>query len=90
MYTTILCLQILGRFFVIWVEWNTVYRANCLALGLVEMADTLSAKIGVYFVNLDALIDSIVGAHRLANVAVYAFISDEERHDASALPELAV
>jgi hypothetical protein len=61
-------------FLAVWVLGYAVYWANLLTLGLIEMADAFGAFIGVDFVDELALIDGIVGAFWLADVAINAFI----------------
>ena len=50
------------------------------ALRPLEMADTFGAEFGIYFVELDALIDRAVRAFRLADIAVDTLIGDQKGH----------
>ena len=65
------------------IERYAVHRADLHALGLVEMAHAFGAELRVYDVDLGALGDGAVGALRFANVAVDAFIGDDQGHDGS-------
>jgi hypothetical protein len=52
-------------------------RTHFDALRLIEMTDAFGAKFGINFVKLDALINCLVRAFRLANVAIDALIGDQ-------------
>jgi hypothetical protein len=58
------------------MQGNTVNGAYFAALRRIKMADALGAYSGINFVNLYPLVNSVVGAFRLTNVAVYALIGN--------------
>jgi len=45
------------------------------------MTHTFGTQRGVYFINFDALVDGLVGAFRLADIAVDALFGNGKRHD---------
>ena len=55
---------------------DAIHRANGHALRLIEMADAFCAQIGVDEVMLFAHADGLVGALRLADIAVDAVAGD--------------
>ena len=62
------------------MDWNTVHWAYQLALRLVVMADTLGAERRIDFVDFRAQRYRLVGALRLAQIAIDAAIGDRQRH----------
>ncbi len=67
-------------FYKLRVNWNAGYGADLHTLGLIEMAHALGAFMGINFVNFFAHVNSIVGALGLADVAVDAFIGNDQSH----------
>ena len=70
-------LQLFGGFAPGGIEGDAGDRADLLALRLIEVADAFGATIGVDLVNLRAHKNGVVGAFRLANVAVDAVIRNQ-------------
>ena len=70
--------QLLACFGMCGIQGNAVHRTHLLALGLVEMANTLGAQRGVDDVDLLSLRDSPVWAFRLADIAVDAIVGNDE------------
>jgi len=62
------------------VDWNTIDWTHLLALRHIKMAYTFGAFIGVDLINELALVNGIIGAFWLANIAIYALIGDHESH----------
>ena len=76
----ILFLQLLRRFRMLFIHQNAIYRTDLLALRLIIVAYALSTQIGIDFINFFALVNSIIRAFRLANIAVNALIGNKQRH----------
>ena len=72
--------QLILRFHVIRIVRNAIYRADFAALRRIEMPDAFGALVWIDDVSLFALRNRVVGAFRLANVAVDAFIGDHQGH----------
>ncbi len=64
------------------IDRNAVDRADLAALRRVEMADAFGAFRRVDHVDLRALRDRLIRAFGLADVAVDAFVGDDQRHRA--------
>ena len=80
----VLELQLAARFDEIRIDRDAVDRADLAALRLVEVADALGALRRVDHVDLGALRDRLVRALGLADVAVDAFVGDDQRHSVRA------
>ncbi len=66
-----------------WILWDTIHWAHSLALWLIKMAHAFCAVRRVDLVNLLALIDGFVWAHWLTNIAINAFVGNDQRHNSS-------
>ena len=58
------------------VEGDAINWANLLTLGLIKMSDAFSAAARVYLVNIQALVNGLVGAFWFADITIDAFIGD--------------
>jgi hypothetical protein len=67
-------------FDVIRVKGDALHGADLNALGFVEVANAFGAFGGVDFVDVLAHVDGLVGAFGFADVAVDAFVGDEQCH----------
>ena len=67
------------------IERNASDRTHLYALRPVMMTNTLGAQIWMDLVNLDALKDRLIRAHRLADIAVNAQLGDLQGHTLSVL-----
>jgi hypothetical protein len=70
----ILCLGIVG------VARNAIDRANLAALRRIEVAYALGTLARIDDVDLVALRNRVIGAFRFANVAVDAFVGNDQGH----------
>jgi len=68
------------RLFSLRIKRYAVNRADFLALRLLEMTYTFGALVGVDFIDLFALINRLIRALRLADVAVNALVCDHQSH----------
>jgi hypothetical protein len=64
----------------------TFHRANLDALRCIEMPDTFGAFHGIYLVKFEALVDRLIGAFRLTDIAIDALFSDLERQGPTPIP----
>jgi hypothetical protein len=62
------------------IHEDAVYGADFLALRRVVVTDTFRAQLGIDDVDLLAGRNRLIGALRLAHVAVDAFVGDEKGH----------
>ena len=67
---------------------NAGHWADLHALGLVKVAYAFGAFVRVNLVNLRAHVDGLVGAFGLADVAVNAFVGNDQGHGAALFPAL--
>jgi len=63
----------------LWVDKNTIDWTHHNTLFLLIMPDALRATASFNFINEFALINSIIRAFRLANIAINALISNIKR-----------
>src|SRR5690606_24349724 len=70
------------------VERDALDRADLLALRRVEVADALRAAVRIDLVDLRSLRDRLIGADRLADIAVDAFVGDDQGHGMASAAEL--
>jgi hypothetical protein len=61
---------------VVGIDQDAIYGTHFRALRCLKMPDTLCAQLGVNFVDLVALMNGLVGALGLANIAIDAVIGD--------------
>jgi hypothetical protein len=62
------------------IEDNAIHRADIHALGSFKVADAFSAEIGVYLIDLFAHGNRPVRALGLTDIAVDAFVGNQQRH----------
>jgi hypothetical protein len=70
------------------VQGDAVYRAHLLALRYFEMSHALGTTVRVNFINKFTLEDGVVWALWLTDIAVDAFISNNQGHRAGVLIEV--
>jgi hypothetical protein len=63
-----------------WMNGNAGHGTHLHTLGFVEMTDTLGAFRRVDLVDLRPKVNGLVGAFRLAHVAVDALVGDHQGH----------
>ena len=73
--------ELLARLRIIQIQRDAIYRTDLNALRGFKMPDALSALCSVNLINLRALKNRIVGAFRLAYIAVDALIGNLECQD---------
>ena len=78
--------QLLGAFGVRHIFGYAINRADGHALRLVKMPYAFGAQVGVDLVKILAHADGLIGALRLANIAIDAVIGDFQRHGFTPLP----
>ena len=71
-------MQLLARLRVVQIQRDTIHRANFYTLRCFKMPDALGALCRVNLIDLDTLKNRVVGAFRLADIAVDALISNLE------------
>ncbi|EKE18167.1 MAG: hypothetical protein ACD_10C00100G0001 [uncultured bacterium] len=62
---------------------NAIDRTDLHALRLVVVTDAFGALVGVDHIDLFPLGDCLIRALRFADVAVDAFVGDDQRHSCS-------
>jgi hypothetical protein len=73
-------LQLLPGFLMVGIFGDALHRADGDALRGIEVADALGAATGIDDIDLHALGDGLIGAFRLADIAIDALVGDHQGH----------
>jgi len=65
----------------LWIQGNTIYRADLLALGFVVVAHALGTLVGVDHVDLFPGRDGIIGALGFTDITVDAVVGNHQGHE---------